>query len=328
MLESVRCVNYRGFEDFTVSGLGRVNLVIGTNNCGKSSWLGACLSRGVSFVVLPWAMAPWGQREYASRSRWWRPLFREGDEERGLSIEVERVSGARSCLTLTPMPPAAAIVTEVGEWWYQAELTGAVQAKARFRWEGERLLANNAWSGGVGGMWSTPNRELCEQDRSRVEELSLNGQLEDIVEPLRRFDERIDGVELIGEEVVVRLRGLRRRLPLHVIGDGAFRVLDIVLSRSNPAIETWCLDELDAGLHHSTLASVWKLLQESRPDLQIFATTHRDESVLAAAQCFVEAKDDSLRVIRIDRRDAGHRAVIYSAEQAQHAIESGWEVRG
>jgi len=41
MLRDLRISNFRGLREFAMSGLGRVNLLVGTNNCGKTSVLEA-----------------------------------------------------------------------------------------------------------------------------------------------------------------------------------------------------------------------------------------------------------------------------------------------
>lgn len=41
MLRDLRITNFRGLREFAMSGLGRVNLLVGTNNCGKTSVLEA-----------------------------------------------------------------------------------------------------------------------------------------------------------------------------------------------------------------------------------------------------------------------------------------------
>ena len=41
MLDSLKIKNFRALEDFEVSKLGRVNLIVGKNNSGKSSVLEA-----------------------------------------------------------------------------------------------------------------------------------------------------------------------------------------------------------------------------------------------------------------------------------------------
>ena len=39
MYSSIRISGYRGLDSFTMEGLGRINLLVGTNNCGKTSIL-------------------------------------------------------------------------------------------------------------------------------------------------------------------------------------------------------------------------------------------------------------------------------------------------
>ena len=41
MLTTIELRNYRGFQDYRLSGLSRVNLLVGKNNCGKTSVLEA-----------------------------------------------------------------------------------------------------------------------------------------------------------------------------------------------------------------------------------------------------------------------------------------------
>ncbi len=55
MLKSIEIKGYRGFEQYRVEGLSRVNLLVGKNNCGKTAlleaiWLG--VSRGDTKVLL------------------------------------------------------------------------------------------------------------------------------------------------------------------------------------------------------------------------------------------------------------------------------------
>ena len=41
MLSELTLTKFRAFDSFTLRGLGRVNLLVGTNNCGKTSVLEA-----------------------------------------------------------------------------------------------------------------------------------------------------------------------------------------------------------------------------------------------------------------------------------------------
>lgn len=328
VLTSVRCVNYRGFKDFTVNGLGRVNLVIGGNNSGKSSWLGACLSNGADVGSLPVPQATvdvYAGLRFGDRERWWTPLFRNGDEGAGLSIEVVDDDGATRSIRLGLVAPEDAKIAGPRAWWYEVTRNGV--ERSWFYYDGDTRYQSgpvrpSAW------IWCPPVRLLSHPDHGRIRQLSVVGELDDMALPLRRFDPRIAGIELIGNDVFVQLVGHRRKLPFSVLGDGAYRILDLVLACSSSEHNIVGVDEFDGALHHTSLPIAWDILRTARPNLQIFATTHRDECVLAAARSFLEAGDDGLRVIRLDRRDDGHTYAMYTAEQALNAIESGWEIRG
>lgn len=41
MLRTLHVENFRALREFRMKGLGRVNLLVGTNNCGKTSVLEA-----------------------------------------------------------------------------------------------------------------------------------------------------------------------------------------------------------------------------------------------------------------------------------------------
>jgi hypothetical protein len=53
MLRTLRITNFRGLREFAMSGLGRVNLLVGTNNCGKTSVLEA-----IHMLSAPGSAAP------------------------------------------------------------------------------------------------------------------------------------------------------------------------------------------------------------------------------------------------------------------------------
>jgi len=99
VITTLRCQNYRGFRDFTISGLSRVNLLIGTNNSGKTSLVAALASGGLDFPYLQFGLSRSGTAE-SDRQRFWTPLFHEGDEQRGLKVEVSLEDGQEQVLEL------------------------------------------------------------------------------------------------------------------------------------------------------------------------------------------------------------------------------------
>jgi AAA15 family ATPase/GTPase len=90
------------------------------------------------------------------------------------------------------------------------------------------------------------------------------------------------------------------------------------------------IDEMENGLHHSTLEPVWQRFASltRERNVQLFATTHSEECVLAAARAFNAANDDGLRVIRLDRREHTTEAQIYDRQLLSATEELGVEIRG
>lgn len=76
MIHSIQIQGYRGFERFEMTGLGRLNLLVGTNNSGKTSVLEA--------IHLLMARAEPGAL--------WQLLWRRGER---LAIPVPTLNGHR-----------------------------------------------------------------------------------------------------------------------------------------------------------------------------------------------------------------------------------------
>lgn len=75
MLRTISLENFRAFRRFSMSGLGRVNLLVGTNNCGKTSVLEAI---GI--------LASQGQIGFL-----WQALYRRGEYWYNDNSQTERV---------------------------------------------------------------------------------------------------------------------------------------------------------------------------------------------------------------------------------------------
>ena len=89
------------------------------------------------------------------------------------------------------------------------------------------------------------------------------------------------------------------------------------------------IDEVENGLHHSALKGVWENLNRlsQRFNVQVFATTHSYESMVAARDAFNASEQDDLHIHRIQRRDGKLMAVTYPFEALDYTLTYGAEVR-
>src|SRR5207248_1777573 len=123
--------------------------------------------------------------------------------------------------------------------------------------------------------------------------------------------------------------GIGRLIPIAFLGDGILRLTRIILWIIHTAGGVLFLDEVDNGFHYSHLRQIWSAIAASARqfDVQIFATTHSRECIVAAHQAFGETFVYDFRLHRLERSDSEIRAITYDQEALEAAIDSDFEVR-
>lgn len=341
MIETVAIEHYRGIERLSVGGLGRVNIVTGRNDCGKTSFLEAVISvrtgtlgertqfdRGVAAPV-------------TSFDAFWRPFFFAGDAHRGLSVRAAnatkawKMSARREAAgaeILQASPDATA-----GPWSIIVDGDrSSEEASHRVVCDG-KVVTREPAPRNVGDevLWcpSVSNR-VSEYDLRSLSMLKSTGEDGQVVEMMRLIDDDVTAVDILAPTgsqaaVYVRTRRSKQMLPISSLGEGTRRCFDLALPLLRGA-QLLGMDEIDNGLHHSALEAVWSWIASATRDrgAQLFATAHSEECIQAAARAFRSAGDDGLRVVRLDRREHETTAAIYDADLVLSAKASDVEIRG
>lgn len=179
---------------------------------------------------------------------------------------------------------------------------------------------------------SARHRNSVEEDIGRFGDLELDGMADDIVECLRAVDPRIQRLTTIAAPpapMIYAHIGLGRPVPMGFLGDGVGRLLSMALAFQNASNGMILIDEVENGLHHSALQGVWENLNRlsQRFNVQVFATTHSYECMLAARDAFKAMEQQDLHIHRLNRRDDGVDATTYSFEALDFTLSYGAEVR-
>ena len=89
------------------------------------------------------------------------------------------------------------------------------------------------------------------------------------------------------------------------------------------------VDEIDTGLHHRVLESLWRFVAEEarRRDLQVMATTHSLDCLraLAAFTSKTEAAGNEVGVHRVER--GASTTTFFSSEELETVVEQEVEIR-
>jgi predicted ATPase len=277
MLNDLHIANFRGFEDLNLQGLGRVNLIVGKNNTGKTSLLEAVTLlvtlKQPSDLRAAYRVYP---KEETHFDHW---LVRDGSEAGGAIIETNIDGKIRSCqvgLQYQSTSPIAYTKSSAGASPWSVHIQSAIAN------DGDLILP------------------FAEAVRQRQGERTLE-------EMMRAVDPRIQTIRLTtgrNNQAFIEVDlGLTARMPISQAGAGLSRVLTILVKLLGAKPQFALLDEIENGIHHTAMPQVWKGIAEvaERMNVQIFATTHSHECLEAAHEAFAERSSYDFRVIQLYR---------------------------
>jgi hypothetical protein len=317
MLQSITIERFRGFARLDLKNLGRVNLIVGKNNTGKTSLLEA-----ISLLADPTRMI--GQLPGLFRAnagpvdeRFYRWLPKDGtkDAEIELSAVTRSNETRRVVLTQSQEPNPASTSTLKHVW-------GSTL----------RLFFDGGLSPMTAHAVSVQHRlpdDIVDAFAEAVRSPDDEGQMESL---LHSVDSRIRTVRLDSVKskpfIVVDV-SLSERIPLSQAGQGIYRLVSIFSELLGNKPKICFIDELEDGIHYSALPQVWKGIAEvaERLDVQIFATTHSWECLVSAHETFVAREAYDFRVTQLYRLNGETSGRVLDRQHIEAAIAGEIDLR-
>ena len=153
-----------------------------------------------------------------------------------------------------------------------------------------------------------------------------------VLERLVKFDDRINAIETIGNEIFIGFEGMGKLLPIGMTGDGLRRYLSIVASSANTTNNIILIDEIDNGLHYSAYKKLWESIfaLATETNKQVFITTHSEETLRHLYQMLEENSQhqDAFRLYTIEQTlKKDHQAYKYTYEAFKDACLNEVELR-
>lgn len=309
--------NFRGFEDLQLSGLQAVNLIVGENNAGKTSFLEA-----LALVATPDANAMqqlpgmFRAEENHQQQRFFRWVLRDAPGVAEGSIDAKGAD-LESHIILHRNKSNFPGTTHIYN-------SSHLQA---FASNGTKSLRFSAVSVHHGRPDSLVK---CFGDAVRPRE----GE-EIMHEVLRSVDPRIKRIRVDPTEhgnIIAVDIGLSESIPLSQAGQGIFRLVSILSVLLGIKPQLCIIDEIENGIHYTALPRMWRGLAKISEllGIQIFATTHSKECLEAASRVFVdedEAGTRDLAIIQLMRVKDKVVARILDEERVNDALEIDLELR-
>jgi hypothetical protein len=367
MISSIEIQGYRGFERFEMTGLGRVNLLVGTNNGGKTSVLEAVfllmsegdpaalwqvLSRRGERLVTEVAASPLTSRTEAEV----RHLFRGHEIRPGssfaLSATNQKQCSVAFAVTETSSNPRTqeAIVDHDGislpglalditghrqPAVRRIPLTGAGGLSAAFEashWSGRRT--------GEPPIFIASDSLMSDELVGLWNSVSLTPAESLVLKALQFVDPEIERIAvqvttarsyyLSGSRggFIVKRRGTEGPIPIGSMGDGMWRMLVMAIAITQCRGGVLLIDEIDSGLHYSVMSDMWRLIFNTAKELDVQVFATTHSYDCVYSLAHICADADEQNPVTIQRIEPGRsKAIPYAQNEIRIAADREIEVR-
>lgn len=317
LLNSLEIDGFRAFDHLRIERLGRVNLVVGRNNVGKTSLLEAL-----------WLYASAGDDVVLYR------ILEQRDEQRYDASGRELLLRESMRFVLHGRAPVGseALSVKVGPIGTDQSLVDVERGSVR---SGSRedahqiphtfVTASDLGPGEVERLWDG---------------IALTDLQDDVRKALKIIAPEVVNVNMIanpggresasgGRIPMARVEGVSVPLPLRNLGEGMNRLFGLTLAMVNSKNGLLLVDEIESGLHYTVQVDLWRLIfaTAKRLDVQVFATTHSWDCIEAFQAAACEDRESEGMLIRLDRRGETIVPMLYDEETLAVAARERIEVR-
>jgi len=312
-LESLHIKNYKLFRDLEIPRLGRVNLITGKNNTGKTILLEALriwASEGDASVInnIIWKRGDW---EKGASYKSYISLLTNGMVSNihinELEIEFEaypdsqhinKIQAVRKLVGIRP------IRQDIGKKEHPQDKAIFVPASIEF--DNKKLWAN----------------------------IDLTDKKDMVIQILRIIEPSIMDLGIIDNVARVRTKDSKTPVPLKNFGEGLNRLLTIAMALVSAEGNLLLIDEIDTGLHHTVLEKLWEIIFEyaEKLDAQVFVTTHSNDCVSSFSYVYSKNEKNKelgnyFRLRRSREDESVIEPVYYGSDELEDALMSNIEIR-
>jgi energy-coupling factor transporter ATP-binding protein EcfA2 len=357
MYEKIKIENFRGINNLELNNLRQFNLLVGKNNCGKTSLLESIFIISNPADPLSFALVSNVRGHYITQPYSWTVLFNKMDIEFPIRLtgEILKPKEIRT-LTIKTLPGKSVLQPPTSETLdlsqkgsrgesldkiigLRIEFSISKYRKKKQTYESKIWLGKETrLESDTPGNYTETLKSTFPNPMTRLRnittwfnEVLIRKQEEKILKILKTVEPRLISLFIGAENILYCDMGFTKLLPLSTAGEGLNRLLYIILAIYRTSGGVVLIDEIENGLHYSTQEILWRAVFEAAIafDVQVFAATHSYENVKAFSAAFEKLADkgDKIRLFRIETKKDEVRLIDFKHEMINTAIERNWEVR-
>ena len=351
VLESLEIRSFRGFRHLKIDHLGRVNLIVGKNNVGKTALLEALRLYaakgspqmiwemvGIDTYIIRSARLPTERKLSALKYLFYgRKDVKARDDPKPIQIGPMNVPEERlsvgvgwDIVTINDSHPAGrrtpGFSVQIGSKPAFLYPLDEALLPELFEQQSQDINAFFVLSGGL-----SKNQAAMLWDS-----IALTPLQEEVMSALRSIAPGVAGLNFVANDTypleriaIVKVTNIDDPFPLSNLGDGMQRMLGIALALVNAKDGMLLVDEIENGLHYSVLPDLWQMMFQlaRRLNVQVFATTHSWDCIEGFQQAAQEDQQTEGMLIRLDARKDGVAATLFDERRLSIATREQIEVR-
>ncbi len=322
-LTEIEIKNFKCFEQFKTEGFGRVNLISGKNNVGKTALMEACYINVHTKDVNSFFTSLAGikiKREklnifYKSVTesskkiiKTYLPEFLEKTNEiisssnkNIVSYKIKEEQGIKSYMFSINEKN---IMINIKDFSFQMNGMEHILFIDNFGFGYAQTIGN----------FSSIQKKDDEKFLDKI---------------LNNFDSSIETFKIIDEKPQCKKDG--EYLEITELGDGVRHIISMVTALYKTENGYLFIDEIDNGIYYQQLDNLWEFILKFSKQLnvQVFATTHSKECIDAYYRAAKKLQEQDISYILMKQlKDGEIKARVYDYEALDNSMEQAHEVRG
>jgi len=305
-IKDIEIKNFKCFEDFKAEGFGRVNLIGGKNNVGKTAFMEALYvniysyksdnnpSMALSDIVINRYNQVILQEFFKGQNKVF--IIRYNIMEKIARYNKADIkSNIQDILTLFSPTDLK-----------QRDKRGLIKY----------FLGN------------TPiTNDKLEESYGRILELSLENEID---EKIKYIDPNIKSFRIINSQPKCNFINSQAFVDIHELGDGLYKYISILFALFICRDSYLFIDEVDNGIHYTSLDKLWEIILtiSKEQNVQVFATTHSKEAIESYARVAKKLGDEKVTYSILSKLKSGkiHHS-LYDYALLETALKQEHEVR-
>lgn len=360
LINSLFLENYKNFTGLELNELSRVNVISGQNNTGKTSILESLFmfyDRGSPDLFLKLLALRGINTIELTPNHLWVHYFNSLDISKRIKIKINdsghittaTYSHDKSMVQSTSIEQANknlqhnSIQTNTDINNYNDSFRSIFHLENKSTGETRFQIINNQLNLEFKNL--EPSRKLVSyvpsstrgmnnSDADKLGKIDIEQGLDNIVKYLKIIEPKLNSLSIIPQAqqfTVYGDIGLKRKIPLSLMGEGISKLLSILVSISTTPSGIVCIDEIENGIHYSLFPKLWNIITRISVDYncQLFITTHSNDVLkgLYIADKESPTISNNVSFYRLDNKNNLIKPKHYTGSMLFSAIDREWEVR-